>query len=233
MDCDSRIKKASTTDIHSRLRRLLSFQTNLRTSAPLRATLRSSTDVAQVAVAGSHCDRSADVAAGCVGLELGELGAAVADDRQFVFDRRHGSLCNRWADRLHGFMAVGAVTRAVGGTIRSVLRCSVGGSIPGARPGGHLGAGRSLGFLISLETCRRLLTEAPVLLSEPFEEGDAEPAEDVIDHALGDADVGVRRVAHRLEAGVRELLHEHVERHAVLEIDRDRRSEGVHQTADR
>ena len=40
------------------------------------------------------------------------------------------------------------------------------------------------------------------------DELDAEPAEDVIDEALGVRDVRVLRVARRLEAGVRELVHE-------------------------
>ncbi len=65
------------------------------------------------------------------------------------------------------------------------------------------------------------------------QEGDAHPAEDVIDHALGDANVGVLGVPHRLEAGVRELIHEHFQRHAVLQAHRNGRAEHVHQAADR
>ena len=65
------------------------------------------------------------------------------------------------------------------------------------------------------------------------QERDAQPAEDVIDDALGDADVGILGVPHRLEAGVRELVHVHFQRHAVLQAHRDGRAEAVHQPADR
>ena len=65
------------------------------------------------------------------------------------------------------------------------------------------------------------------------QERDAQPAEDVVDNALGDADVGVLGVPHRLEAGVRELVHIHFQRHAVLQAHRHRRAEAIHQAADR
>src|SRR6187455_1358342 len=57
----------------------------------------------------------------------------------------------------------------------------------------------------------------------------AHPAEDVVDDRLRDADVGVVRHPARLEAHVAELRDVHVERHAVLEPERDRDHERVHE----
>jgi hypothetical protein len=49
------------------------------------------------------------------------------------------------------------------------------------------------------------------------EEAQAEPAEDVIHQALGVADLLVAGPARRLEAGVRKLLAQHLERNAMLQ----------------
>ena len=61
----------------------------------------------------------------------------------------------------------------------------------------------------------------------------AQPAEDVVGDALGDRDVRVLGEPGRLEPAVGELVDEDLQRHAVLQADRDRRPEDVHQAADR
>src|SRR5581483_630697 len=55
--------------------------------------------------------------------------------------------------------------------------------------------------------------------------------EDVIHDRLGEADVRIAAPAAGLEAGVREFLAEQLERNSVLERDRNRESEAVHQAA--
>ncbi len=59
-----------------------------------------------------------------------------------------------------------------------------------------------------------------------------QPAEDVIHEALGVADLLVAGPAGGLEAGVGEFLAEDLERHAVLQGERDGGGEGVHQAGD-
>ena len=61
----------------------------------------------------------------------------------------------------------------------------------------------------------------------------AQPAEDVVGDALGDRDVRVLGEPGRLEPAVGELVDEDLQRHAVLQADRDRRAQDVHQAADR
>lgn len=61
------------------------------------------------------------------------------------------------------------------------------------------------------------LVEVAVSFVIAGEEADSHPAEDVIDHALRDADVGVGRVPHRLKPHVRELVDQVLQRHAVLQ----------------
>ena len=61
----------------------------------------------------------------------------------------------------------------------------------------------------------------------------AQPAEDVVGDALGDRDVRVLGEPGRLEPAMRELVDEDLQRHAVLQADRDRRPQDVHQAADR
>src|ERR1700761_4067410 len=65
------------------------------------------------------------------------------------------------------------------------------------------------------------------------EEAQLHPAEQVVHDRLRVADLLVARPARGLEAGVRELLAEQLERHAVLQAHRDRRRERVHQARDR
>jgi len=60
-----------------------------------------------------------------------------------------------------------------------------------------------------------------------------EPAEDVIDHALRDTNIGIRRVSHRLEAGVGEFVDQDLQGYAILQAQRDGRAEGIHDAADR
>ena len=71
-----------------------------------------------------------------------------------------------------------------------------------------------------------------LLLGVGVEELLAHPAEDVVDEGLGDADVRVVREAARLEAHVRELRDVDLERHAVLEAERDRDHERVHEAGE-
>src|ERR1700736_2024752 len=59
-----------------------------------------------------------------------------------------------------------------------------------------------------------------------------EPAEDVVGDRLRDRNFGVLRESRRLEAGVRELLHQHFQRDTVLERQRDAGREGIHQPRD-
>ena len=62
-----------------------------------------------------------------------------------------------------------------------------------------------------------------------LDEAARDPAHDVVGHRFGEGDLRVAGDALRLEAHVAELAHEVFERHAVLEAERDRRREGVHQ----
>src|SRR5713101_4454287 len=74
------------------------------------------------------------------------------------------------------------------------------------------------------------VVEEQLLLSA--EEAELEPAEDVVHDRLGEADVGIVRPAARLKARVRKFLAEQFERDTVLERNRDRQREAVHQTRD-
>ena len=110
--------------------------------------------------------------------------------------------------------------------------------MPISQPARLHGGGRTLTLRVS---AGRIFTAGgmavhssrPVGLPEAGDELVAEPAEEVVDEALRHRNVGVLRVAPRLEAGVGELLHIHLERHAVLEAHRHRRAEGIHQPPDR
>src|SRR5215472_17462135 len=64
------------------------------------------------------------------------------------------------------------------------------------------------------------------------EEAKLQPAEDVIHDRLGVADVGIAAPAAGLEAGMRELLAEQFERHAMLQTDGDGAGEAVHEATD-
>ena len=64
------------------------------------------------------------------------------------------------------------------------------------------------------------------------EEAQIEPAEDVVHQALGVADLLVARPARGLKAGVRKLLAQHAQRHAVLQGQRNRGGKGIHQAGD-
>ena len=55
-----------------------------------------------------------------------------------------------------------------------------------------------------------------------------QPPHDVVRHRLGERDLRVAGDSLRVEPHVAELLHEDLERHPVLEAERDRRREGVH-----
>ena len=74
--------------------------------------------------------------------------------------------------------------------------------------------------------------DARLLLLVGRQELLAHPAEDVVDDRLRDADVGVVRHPRRLEAHVAELRDVHLERHAVLEAERDGDHERVHQAGE-
>src|SRR6266566_2217287 len=64
------------------------------------------------------------------------------------------------------------------------------------------------------------------------EKADLNPAEDVVHDRLGVADLLVAGPAGGLEAGMGELLAEDAQGDAVLESERNGRSEGVHQSGD-
>ena len=65
------------------------------------------------------------------------------------------------------------------------------------------------------------------------EEAQVEPAEDVVHQALRVANLLVARPARRLEARVRKLLAQHAQRNAVLQRERDRCGECIHQAGNR
>src|SRR4051794_27836792 len=78
-----------------------------------------------------------------------------------------------------------------------------------------------------------LLGEDPeLLLRVDVEEARRQPAHDVVGHRLGERDLRVGGDPLRVEAHVAELLDERLERHAVLQRDRDRRRERVHHAAE-
>src|SRR5207247_620295 len=64
------------------------------------------------------------------------------------------------------------------------------------------------------------------------EEAAPKPPEDVIDDRLRDRNLRVASEPTRLEADVRELVHQVAERDTVLERDGDRRGERVHEAGD-
>ena len=64
------------------------------------------------------------------------------------------------------------------------------------------------------------------------EETQVQPAENVIHEALGIADLFVARPARWFKPGVCEFLAQHSERNAVLQSQRDRRCESIHQAGD-
>ena len=74
--------------------------------------------------------------------------------------------------------------------------------------------------------------DAELLLGVGVQEARGEPAHDVVGHRLRERDLRVRGDPFRLEAHVGELPHERLERHAVLQRDRDRRRERVHHAAE-
>ena len=65
-----------------------------------------------------------------------------------------------------------------------------------------------------------------------LEEAELDPAEHVVHEGLGVADLLVAGPAGGLETGVGELFAQHLERHAVLQRERDGGGEGIHQAAD-
>src|SRR6266496_648852 len=89
----------------------------------------------------------------------------------------------------------------------------------------------SYAFRVHAIQPRTQVLEQQLLLSG--EEAQLEPAEDVVHDRLGKADLGILAPAAGLEAGVRELFAQQLERHAVLQRHRDRQRKTVHQAADR
>ena len=87
---------------------------------------------------------------------------------------------------------------------------------------------RLLGYLLGAHLLRK---DAELLLHVRVEEARRQPAHDVVGQRLRERDLRVRRHALRVEAHVAELAHERLERHAVLEADRDRGRERVHHPA--
>lgn len=62
------------------------------------------------------------------------------------------------------------------------------------------------------------------------DEADFQPAEDVVHHRLGNRDLLVAGEAAGLEAGVLEFVAQQAQRNSVLQRERDRRGEGIHET---
>ena len=99
---------------------------------------------------------------------------------------------------------------------------------------GHGGRGRPpYIFRLRAEGCRPRSQVLKQQLLLAGEEAQLQPAEDVVHDRLGEADLGVVGPAARLEAGVREFLAQQLERHTMLQRDRHRQGEAVHEPADR
>ena len=62
------------------------------------------------------------------------------------------------------------------------------------------------------------------------EEASAQPASDVVEHGSCKADVAVGGNAARLKPRVDQFIDQHLQRHSVLQSDREGESEAVHHT---
>ena len=108
-----------------------------------------------------------------------------------------------------------------------------------SQPARHRGGGLALSFRVAAPrgglpaAAVATVTSRPVCFPVPGDELRAHPAEEIVHEALRHRDVGVLRVAPRLKPGVRELLHIHFKRYAVLQAHRHGSAEGIHQAADR
>src|SRR3989440_8958827 len=85
--------------------------------------------------------------------------------------------------------------------------------------------GRNLDDLVAAD-------DADVFLLRSAQELRGQPAEDVVGDRLRDRDFGVLGESRGLEAGVRELLHQHFQWNAILQRQRDAGREGIHQSGD-
>ena len=75
--------------------------------------------------------------------------------------------------------------------------------------------------------------DALARLEVPGQELDAQPAENVVDDALGNTDIGIFSMPLRFKTHVRELADVIFQRDAILETHRNRGAEGIHQAANR
>src|SRR5450631_2699251 len=105
--------------------------------------------------------------------------------------------------------------------------------ILGAGAGRVGGAHRLDGVLRRLAGTHRRREDSQVLLGIHIQEARGQPAHDVVGHRLRERDLRVAGNALGLEAHVAELPYKRLERHAVLQRDRDGRREGVHHAAQR
>ncbi len=95
------------------------------------------------------------------------------------------------------------------------------------------GRGRG-GFLLHPDrfALRVALDDPQGLLVFQGQELGGQPAEDIVGDRLGDGDLGVAGEARRFEARVGELVDQHLERHAILQGQRNGGGEGVHHARD-
>ena len=94
------------------------------------------------------------------------------------------------------------------------------------------GASASIPLTVAPPLCP-LESEGCVVSGVRFRNLRAEPAEDIVHDRLGEPDIRVVGDAGRLEARMGELVHQRLQRHAVLQRQRDRGRERVHQAGDR
>ena len=175
---------------------------------PLRATHAGATIVAEVAIAIAYGDRSAVVATGGVALKTGELRVATGGPVVRIDLHRHaGAIEHVKVHRL----AVSGGSVAVGRRSNNRPRCRQQESW--FRSPTRLPAPRH-------RSCR---ASKPLLASRyPGRNVIPSHRKDIVNDALGDTDIGIRRVSHGVESRVRELVDEHFQRHAVLQAHRDR-----------
>src|SRR4029077_16642580 len=131
-----------------------------------------------------------------------------------------------------------AAAEAAGGGVAEVDDA---GQLVGGGDADGGGRGRPPYVAIHLPALRLLRAETRGPESQIFdqhlllagEEAELERAEDGVHDRLGEADVGIAGPAAGLEAGVRELFAEQLQRHAMLQRDGRGQRKAIHQAADR
>src|SRR4051794_17385546 len=178
---------------------------------------------ARVARAGA-LHHPAALAARRAEVEAGEAGR---DD-----GRRVGEGGGRGLRGIHGRRRRGEGLGAGGGRRRAGAGCAVAVAVAALRRAGRVAAVRRGGGLGRLARPDLRGEDAELLLRVDVEEARRQPAHDVVGHRLREWDLRVGGDPLGVEAHVAELLDERLERHAVLQRDRDRRRERVHHAAE-